>query len=118
MGFISVILLPEISSPKNENVDGSEPKQLEKKVTIGNVLKIPTIWFSFVTFIIATVCNGFLSINLEPKVLRQFNLSPTLVGLLFGIKDGANSIASPFWGYICDKSGKTTVKPFVIINAC
>lgn len=117
-GVISTIILPEISSVKNDNVDSCKPKQLEKKVTIGNVLKIPTIWFSFVTFIIATMCNGFLSINLEPKVLRQFHLSPTLVGLLFGIKDGANSISSPFWGYVCDKSRKTTVKPYVIFSAC
>merc|ERR1719273_1695538 len=117
MGFISVILLPEISSIRNKSIDESKPNKHEKKATIRNVLKIPTIWFSFVTFIVATVCNGFLSINLEPKVLRQFELSPTLVGLLFGIKDGANAIASPFWGYICDKSGKTTVKPYVIFSA-
>ena len=38
------------------------------KISIVNVLKIPTIWFSFMAFIVATVCNGFLSINLEPKV--------------------------------------------------
>jgi len=83
----------------------------------GNILKIPSIWFSFVTFIVATMCNGFLSINLEPKVLRQFDLSPTLVGLVFGIKDGANAIASPFWGCVCDRNGKTTVKPYVIFSA-
>merc|ERR1719273_1233997 len=117
MGFISVILLPEISSIRNKSIDESKPNKHEKKVTIRNVLKIPTIWFSFVTFIVATVCNGFLSINLEPKVLRQFHLSPTIVGLLFGIKDGANSIASPFWGYVCDRSRKTTVKPYVIFSA-
>ena len=40
----------------------------ELKISIVNVLKIPTIWFSFMAFIVATVCNGFLSINLEPKV--------------------------------------------------
>ena len=44
----------------------SESNQL--KISIVNVLKIPTIWFSFMAFIVATVCNGFLSINLEPKV--------------------------------------------------
>lgn len=118
MGFISIILLPEISSIRNKSIDESKPNKHAKKVTIRNVLKIPTIWFSFVTFIVATVCNGFLSINLEPKVLRQFHLSPTIVGLLFGIKDGANSIASPFWGYVCDRSRKTTVKPYVIFSAC
>ncbi len=42
----------------------------EKKVSILNILSIPTIWFSFSTFVVATICNGFLSINLEPKVLN------------------------------------------------
>lgn len=32
------------------------------------MLTIPTIWFSFLAFIVATVCNGFLSVNLEPQV--------------------------------------------------
>lgn len=39
-----------------------------KATTIRNILKIPTIWFSFMTFVVATACNGFLSINLEPQV--------------------------------------------------
>jgi hypothetical protein len=38
------------------------------------------------------------------KVLRRFKLTPLWVGLLFGIKDGANSLSSPIWGYFCDKS--------------
>ena len=38
------------------------------KVTVINMLKIPKIWVSFGTFIVATACNGFLSINLEPQV--------------------------------------------------
>lgn len=80
------------------------------------ILAIPTIWFSFATFIVATACNGFLSINLEPKVLRRFDLSPFWVGLLFGIKDGANSLSSPAWGYFCDKKSKTSVKPYLIIS--
>merc|ERR1719403_554864 len=73
--------------------------------------------FSFLTFIVATMCNGFLSINLEPRVLRFYNLKPFYIGLLFGLKDGANSISSPIWGYICDKTRKSSVKPYVIINA-
>ena len=52
--------------------DGYVPTRSEGnnglKISIVNVLKIPTIWFSFMAFIVATVCNGFLSINLEPKV--------------------------------------------------
>ena len=39
------------------------------KVSVCGVLSIPTVWFSFTAFIVATACNGFLSINLEPQVL-------------------------------------------------
>ena len=98
------------------------------------MLRIPRIWISFLTFIVATACNGFLSINLEPKVLRIFDLRPFYVGLLFGLKvnnpsnhihrattycfqDGANSFASPLWGILCDWCRKTSVKPFIIASA-
>ena len=68
----------------------------KKRVSVFKMLCIPTIWFGFGHPIIATMCNGFLSITLEPHVLRHFKFSPIYVGLLFGLKDGANSIASPF----------------------
>lgn len=116
MGFISFLLLPEIRPFGNDTTDARR-SSAAKKVTITNMLKIPTIWISFVTFIVATVCNGFLSINLEPKVLRWLELSQLQVGLLFGIKDGANSISSPVWGYLCDKSRKKSVKPYIIFSA-
>ena len=35
------------------------------------MMLIPSIWFSFVAFVVATMCNGFLSVNLEPKVQLQ-----------------------------------------------
>ena len=88
-------------------------RKKEKKISVFNMLSIPTIWFSFGAFIIATMCNGFISVNLEPEVLRQFSLSPIYIGLIFGLKDGANSIASPVWGWICD-SNKKSVKPYLI----
>jgi len=128
MGFLMICLLPNISgSQRTEQTrrsssqpvasDSSTSGRPSKIVTIRNVLRIPTIWFSFLTFIVATMCNGFLSINLEPKVLRHFDLKPFYVGLIFGLKDGANSVSSPIWGYICDRAGKRTVKPYVIVSA-
>ena len=50
-------------------------------------------------------------------MLRRFDLAPFYVGLLFGIKDGANSLSSPLWGYLCDKSQTTSVKPYIIFSA-
>ena len=102
---------------RSPEVSDTRRTEIAKKVTIFNVLRIPTIWFSFITFIVATVCNGFLSINLEPRVLRHYDLSPFYIGLLFGLKDGANSLSSPIWGYLCDKNRDSTVKPYVIFSA-
>ena len=99
MSLLSIPLLPECKIRKPPLVCRQRP---DKKITVRNMLKIPRIWFSFTTFIVATACNGFLSVNLEPQVLRRFELSPFYVGVIFGLKDGANSIASPVWGYLCD----------------
>ena len=97
---------------EEEHHENSHRKK-KNRVSVLKMLSIPTIWFSFGAFIIATMCNGFLSVNLEPEVLRQFSLSPIYIGLIFGLKDGANSIASPVWGWICD-SNKKSVKPYLI----
>lgn len=37
------------------------------------------------------------------QVLRNFNLTPFYIGIFFGLRDGANSLASPIWGWICDR---------------
>jgi hypothetical protein len=42
-------------------------KKKKNKVSVWAMLSIPTVWFSFSAFIVATMCNGFLSINLEPQ---------------------------------------------------
>lgn len=58
----------ESEQDKNSEI---KKKSALKTISILHILAIPSIWFSFVTFIVATVCNGFLSINLEPKVSRN-----------------------------------------------
>ena len=68
MGIVCFLFLPR------ESVS-SETSQSCKKLSILKVLRIPTIWFSFMGFIVATVCNGFLSINLEPQVRFRFIVS-------------------------------------------
>jgi len=111
----SVCIMPP-PDYEDEEICAHDHRKKKNKVSVFKMLCIPTIWFSFVAFIIATMCNGFLSINLEPQVLRHFNFSPVYIGLLFGLKDGANSIASPFWGWICDRN-KKSVKPYLIVSS-
>ena len=95
--------------------DHLKHKKKKNKVSVCAMLSIPTVWFSFAAFIVATACNGFLSINLEPQVLRNFHLTPFYIGVFFGLKDGANSLASPIWGWLCDRN-KTSVKPFLVVR--
>ncbi|KAK8382432.1 hypothetical protein O3P69_015397 [Scylla paramamosain] len=95
---------------------GAEQPQDSREVTIRQVVSIPGIWIAFITFIFSTMSNGFLSINLEPQVLRQFGLREGYVGLLFGLKDGINSLASPFWGWSCDRRRNYT-KHFIFISS-
>jgi len=123
-GFIQILLsvfsFIMMKSPEEEDdmECDSHPtlKKKKNKLSVCAMLCIPTVWFSFAAFIVATACNGFLSINLEPQVLRTFNLTPFYIGFFFGIKDGANSLASPLWGWLCD-SNKKSVKPFLIYSS-
>lgn len=115
IALLSLAFLPEPDRGDDDDPMNSGRKK-KGKVSVLKMLRIPTIWFSFITFVVATMCNGFLSINLEPQVLRSFGLTPFYIGLLFGLKDGANSLASPFWGWLCDRNRKS-VKPYIIISA-
>jgi len=111
MSLFALALLPPYISQKTKT--GEKQKN---DISLWAVFAIPGIWVSFLTFIFSTMSNGFLSITLEPLVLRKFDLSPFYVGLLFGLKDGANSLASPFWGWLCDKYYK--VKIFIFFGSC
>ena len=67
MHFETDLILIPLSANDPEKAD-DEDRDKMKTISIMQILAIPTIWFSFATFIVATACNGFLSINLEPKV--------------------------------------------------
>ena len=116
LSLVSTCIMPPPQYEEDEEDACDHVHGKKKRVSVFKMLCIPTIWFSFGTLIIATMCNGFLSITLEPHVLRHFKFSPIYIGLLFGLKDGANSIASPIWGWICDGS-KKSVKPNLIVSA-
>jgi len=116
LSIASVCIMPPPDCEDEEEACDHDHRKKKNTLSVFKMLCIPTIWFSFGAFIISTMCNGFLSITLEPQVLRYFNFSPIVIGLLFGLKDGANSIASPFWGWICDRN-KKSVKPYLIFSS-
>ena len=45
---------------------------------------------------------GFLNVTLEPH-LREFNLSPQMIGLMFVIIVTGYIISTPTSGYVCDQ---------------
>eukprot|EP00088_Acartia_fossae_P037743 TRINITY_DN389_c0_g1_i1.p1 TRINITY_DN389_c0_g1~~TRINITY_DN389_c0_g1_i1.p1 ORF type:complete len:619 (+),score=106.23 TRINITY_DN389_c0_g1_i1:168-2024(+) len=110
----SIFTLPH-PDPVSEREHLMHTKKKKGKASVCKILSIPSVWLSFVAFIVATMCNGFLSVNLEPSVIRNFNLGASNVGLLYGLRDGANSLASPIWGWLCDR--KRSVKPYLVISS-
>lgn len=57
---------------------------------------------------------GFLQATLEPH-LRQFDLSPIVLGLMFVINGGTYAITAPAWGWLCDKHSHPKVIIEIII---
>ncbi|XP_071515877.1 MFS-type transporter SLC18B1-like [Panulirus ornatus] len=110
MTIVASYLLPKFCESRKKSEESDEEIELWKIATIKG------IWVSFITFILSTMSNGFLSITLEPQVLRMFGLRSLYVGVLFGLKDGVNSFASPLWGLICDHYRH--VKIFILLASC
>lgn len=76
----------------------SEPS----KLSILHLLRFPSILIAgYVTFT-ASMSIGFLLALLEPH-LRQFNLSPVTMGVMFVINGGFYAFTTPIWGKLCEK---------------
>jgi MFS family permease len=54
------------------------------------------------SIIAASISIGFMSATLEPH-LRQFELTPVLMGLMFIIGGVMYAVVAPFAGYLCDR---------------
>ena len=66
------------------------------------VLKIPGVMVATSSIIVTSMSIGFLQATLEPH-LRQFKLTPVVLGLMFVINGGTYAITAPIWGWFCDK---------------
>lgn len=110
---ITVALICIYALPKYRK-NAKQAISKKRDIRLLDVLKIPSMWISFVTFIFSTMSNGFLSITLTETVKANFNVSHVYVGVLFGLKDGANSLASPLWGILCD--WLTDVRPLILVS--
>ncbi|XP_025073119.1 MFS-type transporter SLC18B1-like [Pogonomyrmex barbatus] len=68
---------------------------------VTKVLKIPGVMIASMSIIATSMSIGFLQATLEPH-LRQFNLSPVVLGLMFVINGGTYAVTAPAWGWLCD----------------
>ncbi|XP_055609411.1 MFS-type transporter SLC18B1-like isoform X2 [Uranotaenia lowii] len=96
--FITAILTLCIL-PKHPN----EPyEENSKSLSMWSVLKIPGVLVSTLAICATSASIGFLSATLEPH-LRQFNLSPVILGVVFVINGGVYAASAPVFGWMVDK---------------
>jgi len=74
----------------------------DKVPSMLSVLKIPAITIAAMSLFVSAASIGFLSATLEPH-LRQFNLTPFQIGLLFVVNGAVYGLTTPIWGGLCDK---------------
>uniref|UniRef100_A0A915A784 Major facilitator superfamily (MFS) profile domain-containing protein n=2 Tax=Parascaris univalens TaxID=6257 RepID=A0A915A784_PARUN len=66
------------------------------------MLRIPVVWIMVYAIVVCAISLSFLDPTLANH-LNSFNLSPTIVGLMFLLCGGIYTIAAPLWGMIIDK---------------
>lgn len=71
-------------------------------VSLRKVLRIPGVMVCALGIAATSASIGFLGATLEPH-LRQFDLSPVLLGMVFVINGGVYALTAPLWGYLVDK---------------
>lgn len=78
-------------------------------------MRIPGVLIATSSIIATSMSIGFLQATLEPH-LRQFDLSPIVLGLMFVINGGTYAITAPAWGWLCDKHSHPKVIIALLIN--
>ncbi|KAL6724559.1 hypothetical protein Aduo_019439 [Ancylostoma duodenale] len=71
------------------------------------MLRIPVIWIMVYAIVVCAISLSFLDPTLSAH-LQSFNLSPTMVGLMFLLCGGIYTLSAPVWGLLIDKYHCTT----------
>ncbi|KAJ8910903.1 hypothetical protein NQ315_003956 [Exocentrus adspersus] len=90
-------ILTALVFPKHE--DGTDK---EAGPSVLKVLKIPGVLLAAFSIVVTSMSIGFLQATLEPH-LRQFYLTPVVLGLMFVINGGVYAVTAPGFGWICDR---------------
>lgn len=100
LGFLLFLtaLLTLCILPKHPN----EATNQTRGPSLKTVLKIPGVLVCALSICATSASIGFLGATLEPHV-RQFDLSPVLLGMIFVINGGIYAVTAPIWGWLVDK---------------
>lgn len=90
---VTCIILP--------NQDGDPLSEVPSQSMLA-ALKVPSVLIASICLMISACSMGFLSATLEPH-LRQFQLKPFQMGLMFVVNGAVYGLTTPFWGGLCDK---------------
>ncbi|VDM53899.1 unnamed protein product [Angiostrongylus costaricensis] len=71
------------------------------------MLRIPVIWIMVYAIVVCAISLSFLDPTLSAH-LQSFNLTPTMIGLMFLLCGGIYTLTAPLWGFLIDKYHCTT----------
>ncbi|KAK3578255.1 hypothetical protein CHS0354_011578 [Potamilus streckersoni] len=99
IGGLAVVTLPIswLTLPRDDNTVSKE-----EDVSTWALLKTPSSIIASLAILVSAAIWSILDPTLEPH-LRQFNLEPEIIGVLFLIMAAAYAVTSPIWGWLADK---------------
>ncbi|XP_037082981.1 MFS-type transporter SLC18B1-like [Pollicipes pollicipes] len=68
---------------------------------VRKALRVPGIAVAAFSIVSASSSIGFIQALMEPH-LRQFELKPVVLGLMFVINGAVYALCAPIWGWLCD----------------
>lgn len=74
----------------------------EKSTSLMKLIKVPAVMVTGLVVVVVSSTWSFLDPTLEPS-LRQYNLTPGQIGLIFLLFSALYGISSPAWGWLADK---------------
>uniref|UniRef100_A0A0N4Z5W6 MFS domain-containing protein n=1 Tax=Parastrongyloides trichosuri TaxID=131310 RepID=A0A0N4Z5W6_PARTI len=83
-------------------IEKFEDEECNSSNGILGMLKMPIIWIMSIAVILCAISISFLDPTLAAH-LEDFDLSPTMVGIMFLFCAGGYTISAPFWGILVDK---------------
>ncbi|TRY62520.1 hypothetical protein TCAL_12376 [Tigriopus californicus] len=98
---LTLFLLPSNYDEDDKNEEGPRKGMIA-------ALQVPSISIAVLSVLCASSSVGFLLTTLEPH-MRQFQLTPVSMGLMFVVNGGCYAMTAPCFGVICDKWAHPTI---------